>query len=162
MITLRGHKKTTTPLSRTKCPVSAVFCALLLTACASQAEKAVEREKSEKKAEKNLFTQTVRVRTTDTTAPFDQEGAIVEKKVATIIADNRAIWINNVRVKDLAELKQLLKKAANPVISIATHTCLKGSQAAEIMAIAQEATDTPLAYSSYGEPDDEQCHQTPP
>lgn len=159
---------TNKPITRrgTKPIFAAILCAVLATACAAQPDKSDRKEPPQEErtqktsAEESLFTQTVKVRKNNSDDSADPEGStVVEKNVATIIANNRAIWINKVRVKDLKELEEKLKQGSSPVISIATHKCLDGATATKIMSIAQDAADTPIAFSSYGELDDEQCQQ---
>lgn len=88
---------------------------------------------------------------------MDEEGIIIEKKVASIVADTNGMTVNKIKVKDLKELKKILSQVVNPIITIATHKCLDGGEAKDILALAQSSTDTPIAFSTFGEFDDEQC-----
>jgi hypothetical protein len=90
----------------------------------------------------------------------NQEGLTVTKELFEIIMDNKNLWVNKVPVKDLKALSKLLKKYKTPVMTISTHKCLTREKSLALMAIAQENTETPIAYRSYGDYDDAHCQQS--
>jgi hypothetical protein len=79
------------------------------------------------------------------------------KPLFNLVVDNRAILVNDTNVKDYSTLEKLLAKHQKPVITIATHKCLSKSKTVELMNIAKKHTDTPIAYKSFGNFDDDQC-----
>lgn len=99
----------------------------------------------------------VKIRKQDPQNPFGKNGQIVEKNLINIVMDKKEIKVNGVVIHGPEELKKILKKSSAPVITVATHKCLSSQSAAEILTIAQDHTDTPIAYSSFGSYDDPQC-----
>lgn len=122
--------------------------------CSSQSQKA---DSPKPKQKNEFYQQTVKIRQQNPDDPTDEKGVIIEKKVASIVADTRGMTVNKIKVKDLKELKKILSQVVNPIITIATHKCLDGAEAKDILALAQSSTDTPIAFSTFGEFDDEQC-----
>lgn len=100
---------------------------------------------------------TVKIRKQDPQNPFSKSGQVVEKNLINIVMDKKEIKVNGVVIQGPAELKKILKKSSAPVITVATHKCLSSQSAAEILTIAQDHTETPIAYSSFGSYDDPQC-----
>lgn len=84
-------------------------------------------------------------------------GPPVAKNLFNILMTPQRIQVNGTTVKDLAALEKLLAAHQQPAITIGTHKCLGREQAAQVIALAQRYTDTPIAFGSYGSFDDPEC-----
>lgn len=89
--------------------------------------------------------------------PRGVEDPTVEKDLFNVEASPKAITVNGRRVADIGALERLFAKYSKPMITIAAHKCLSGAEAAKIMRLAQDHTDTPIPFGSYGELDDPEC-----
>lgn len=103
--------------------------------------------------------QTVRLRANPDAPrpPRGIEDPTIEKDLFNIEASPKAIKVNGREVAGVPALERLFLKHPNPMITITAHKCLSGAQAAKIMQLAQEHTDTPIAFGSYGEHGDPEC-----
>lgn len=81
----------------------------------------------------------------------------VEKSLFNIAVSPKNIIVNGVPVSDLNALQKLLAQYDKPVLTISGHRCLDADKAVEIVNIAQNHTDTPIPYGSFGDYDDEEC-----
>ncbi len=86
-----------------------------------------------------------------------EQGESVEKNFAQIIVSPEGIILNGVKLKGIEALKQKLKKSAQPVITISSHRCTDTKLASAIMALAQEHTNTPIPFGSFGAFTDSVC-----
>lgn len=85
------------------------------------------------------------------------DGPLVAKNLFNIVVGKNDIKVNGTRVKDLAAVEKLLAAHQQPAITIATHKCLDNIKGAEVIALAQRYTDTPIAFGSFGSFDDPEC-----
>lgn len=86
---------------------------------------------------------------------------IIEKDLFNIEASPNSIKVNSVPVKNLKALEKILASYPRPVLTLAAHICMSAAQTTEIMSLAQTYTDSPIAYGSWGDYEDPECHQSP-
>lgn len=134
-------------------PLVFLLTTVLITACGQTQEKPPEASR----AKQNPLNNTIKLRQVNPQYPNDPEGIIVEKNFLNIVVSNTQLQVNGVDIKDPGSLTKLLSKAQNPVIVISSHKCLSAPKAAEILSIAQQSTQLPIAFSSYGKYDDPDC-----
>ena len=84
-------------------------------------------------------------------------GSVIEKPLITIILSPNKILINNKLAKGLPEVKKELAKFYRPAIAIQAHKCVDAKLATEVMNLAQDHTDTPIPFGSFGRFDDKGC-----
>lgn len=132
--------------------ITALLSCLALSACAQ----------SPTRQEQNMDLpqpQTIRLRANPDAPrpPRGMQDPTIEKDLFNIEASPKAIKVNGREVAGIPALERLFIKHPNPMITIAAHKCLSGAQAAKIMRLAQEHTDTPIPFGSYGELGDPEC-----
>lgn len=65
--------------------------------------------------------------------------------------------LNGTPVKDLNELRAILGQYQGLVLTVAAHRCLESERAAEVLTLAQQFTNIPVTYGSFGDYGDAQC-----
>lgn len=81
----------------------------------------------------------------------------VEKDLFVIRASNKQVLVNDTKISGLNVLEQLLEDHPDSVITIEAHKCLSGADTAKILTLAQQYTETPIPFGSYGSEDDADC-----
>jgi hypothetical protein len=133
--------------------LSLILClGLSLNGCANQSEKEKEKDRNEPRA------QTIRLRDPQKSAENPQKiNPLVKKDLFNILLSPSGITVNGTKLENIKALKKFLSQQSKPVITIVAHRCYNSQDAAAVMSLAQEHTDTPIAYGSFGEFDDPEC-----
>lgn len=131
---------------------------LLLTSGCSQTSK-IDDDKSQnsKQGKFSPPSQTIKIRNPDTSNPTESNDQFVDRKLFNIVINKKSIWVNNGQIESIEALEALLSRNQNAVFTIASHKCTSNDKAAKIMALAQQYTDSPIAYASYGNYHDSEC-----
>ena len=81
----------------------------------------------------------------------------VKKSLFHVVVTPGQLFANGTPVKDLNALIALLKTYNRPVVTMAVHRCVQSQFAKDVLNSAQALTNTPIAYSAYGDYTDAVC-----
>lgn len=132
--------------------MTALVACLLLAACA-------QTPRQPQPAADQPLPQTIRLRA-DPDAPKPPRGTkdpTIEKDLFNVKLSPKGLEVNGTAVADLDALERLFSAYPKPMITIVAHRCLSGAQVSEVMRLAQEYTETPIPFGSYGNHGDPEC-----